>query len=156
MWRIVSLLVTVLVAEVCIAAANIDLPYELKATDHTGCYITDGHGTWPTIGMMVAFYDNPESINQTAVNALKAAIGNGCDINEPDKIGLSPLNASILFNQPILVAILLESGANPEKIIVSRKEKLNGLNTFSFLDLLIESDSQKDRRRIKNMLAPYK
>ncbi len=128
----------------------------LEASDSTGCYLSNGKEiVGPTIGLMVAAYNDSQTIlkNDQIKKIILGAIESGCDINEPDRMGLSPLNAAILFNQAEMVTILLSKGANPKNKIVSPKPNLNGLNSYQFVDFLI---SKKQRRpEIKKLLTDY-
>jgi len=62
---------------------------------------------------MAGAFREPSLGPETALKIIDVAIGAGCDIDEPDALGLSPLNAAILYNEPVLVRRFLEGGANP-------------------------------------------
>lgn len=69
-----------------------------------------------------------------------------------DNLGLTPLNAAILFNEPELVSFLISKGSDPKKIIRSPKQYLNGLNSYQLLELLINKDKATNRDSIHKML----
>lgn len=122
----------------------------LETTDDSGCYITNGEFVAPTIGLMVSAYDDPAIRNDVVIAIIEVAIAAGCDISEADSVGLSPLNAAILFNQPKLVKLLLERGANPERPIVSSRESLNGKNSYQLIDYLVSKG--KDLAEVRGLV----
>ncbi len=84
--------------------------FGLRTTDASGCRLTDGRGfEAPTIVLMAGAYDK-----LTQVRPFDTAIASGCDVDEADELGLSPLNAAILYSQPILVERFLQAGADPQ------------------------------------------
>jgi ankyrin repeat protein len=126
----------------------------LETTDESGCFTTNGTFVSPTISLMVAAYDDPKIKNHVAISIIEVAIKSGCDIEAPDSMGLSPLNAAILFNKPKLVSLLLSNGASPNKPISSPKDYLNGLNSYQLLEFL--SSKGKNLGEIKKLLAEHK
>lgn len=63
----------------------------LRTTDATGCHLTDGRGfEAPTIVLMTGAYREPFLQSDTALEIIEVAIAAGCDIDEPDALGLSP------------------------------------------------------------------
>lgn len=127
----------------------------LRTTDPSGCFTTDGRSVWPTISLMVAAYGDPKVKNDVVLKVVDRAIKSGCDISAPDAAGLSPLNAAILYNEPVLVGFLLERGADTSKRIASPKEHLNGLDSLEFVDLLMTKDKAKDRQAVKLLLEKH-
>lgn len=78
--------------------------FGLHTTDASGCHLTDGRGfEAPTIVLMAGAYDKLSEESALALKVIDTAIASGCDIDEPDELGMSPLNAAILYNEPILV-----------------------------------------------------
>lgn len=122
----------------------------LETTDASGCYLTDGNESFPTIGAMVAAFGTPGLRSEVVLEIISIAAKSGCNIHTPDSAGLSPLNAAILFNEPDLVSLLLGYGADPYRKITSSKESLNGLDSFAFIELLIKK--KQDRTEIKSIL----
>ncbi|WP_415845005.1 hypothetical protein ACMYUJ_19785 [Stutzerimonas zhaodongensis] len=122
----------------------------LRTTDATGCRLTDGRGfEAPTIVLMAGAYRERSLKSDMALKIIDVAIAAGCDIDGPDALGLSPLNAAILYNEPVLVKRFLDGGANPYAKIASQKQMLNGKDSFEFLDLLETRDKRRDRHSIR-------
>lgn len=127
----------------------------LKITDASGCYMTEGSFIEPTISLMTAAYGDPSYGKDHALKNIRVAISAGCKIDEPDRMGLSPLNAAILFNEPTLVALYLSHGADPLKRISSKKKWVNNLNSFEFLEILSKK-TKTNRESAKIELSKYK
>ncbi|WP_199930445.1 hypothetical protein [Sedimenticola thiotaurini] len=127
----------------------------LEASGKDGCYLSDGERlVGPTIGLMVDAYDHhPRLPNQVIVAVMQTAIDAGCNLNEPNAVGLSPLNAAILLNHPRLVRLLLRNGANPRLKIESPKEFIDGKDSFGLYEFL---KTRKDMSRIGEELAGYR
>lgn len=128
----------------------------IQAADSSGCYLSDGKKVLgPTIALMVEAYDNhPKLPNSVIVQVIEVAIKSGCDVEEPNNTGLSPLNASILYNSPELAKLLINHGADPKKAIVSKRTAINGLNSRQFLEYLLTRDKEKNRDAMKAILSP--
>lgn len=126
----------------------------IEASDKTGCHLSDGEKPiGNTIGLMVDAYGNhPKLENETILKIINIAIEAGCNIDETNPLGLSPLNSAILLNHPILVKLLLEHGANPRLKIFSPKKVINGKNSFDLYKLL---KAKKDMSAIGNILVGY-
>ncbi|WP_290583129.1 ankyrin repeat domain-containing protein [Ketobacter sp.] len=116
----------------------------LESTDESGCYLTDGKSIFPTIPTMVAAYDDARVDKNIVLKVIDVAVSAGCDINAPDNQGLSALNAAVLFNNPKLVELLLEYGADPSLRIASQHKNLNGLNTQEFIEYLNAKNQKRD------------
>ena len=126
----------------------------LETTDSSGCYVTDGKGmVAPTITVMVEAYGkHPRLSNDRILSVIQVASNAGCDMHVTDNVGLTPLNAAILFNEPELVSFLISKGSDPKKIIRSPKQYLNGLNSYQLLELLINKDKATNRDSIHKVL----
>lgn len=122
----------------------------LEAADSAGCYVKNGEEKLPTIGAMVALYGTPGLDNDVIIKIIDSAVKSGCNIHEPDNMGLSPLNAAILFNNSKLVLLLLNYGADPKLIISSSKPQINGLNSYEFAAYL--TSKNQNREEISNVL----
>lgn len=127
----------------------------IEASGKDSCYLSDGKEVLgATINLMVdAYDDHPKLPNQTIVAVIQTAIDAGCNINEPNAAGLSPLNAAILLNHPALVELLLKHGAKPELKIESPKKFIHGKNSFELYELL---KTKKEMSKIGQALATYK
>ncbi len=127
----------------------------LEASGKDGCYLSDGKKVvGPTIGVMVDAYDqHPRLPNPIAVAIIQTAIDAGCNLHEPNAVGLSPLNVAILLNHPALVELLLSNGANPRLIIESPKKFIDGKDSFGLYELL---KTKKDMSRVGEVLAGYR
>ena len=136
--------------------ANADNISGLKTTDKTGCHITNGDLVTPTISLMTAAYDEHSAIRSRVVLLIiKIAIKYGCPVDKEDDAGLTPLNASILFNEPGLVEFFLKSGANPGRKMVKAGEKYKDFNSYSFFEYMKEKDRSTDRTKVGTVLLQY-
>lgn len=127
----------------------------IETSGKDGCYLSNGKailGT--TIGLMVdAYDDHPKLSNETIVTVIQTAIDAGCDINEPNNAGLTPLNAAILLNHSVLVELLLKHGARPELKIESQKKFIHGKNSFELYEFL---KTKREMPKVGQALARYK
>lgn len=137
------------------SSANEIMP-GLQLTDETGCYVTDGDFVTPTIVLMTGAYNRPALDNGEVLGIINTAIAAGCRIDEADEMGMSPLNAAILYNEPELVALFLRNGADPYLKISSAKPSIDQLNSFEFLELLGKSMPTIDRAISKRELWSYR
>lgn len=128
----------------------------IRATDESGCYMSDGSFQGPTIVLATGLYNLPNVDKTHVFNIIKTAIAAGCNIEEADEVGSSPLFASILYNEPELTEFLLKHGANPYLTASSPKQYLNGLNAFEWLDFLRTHQAKKDRSKIGEILDQYR
>ncbi len=133
-------------------AEDVQKDHGLQAMDERGCVLGNAGMQAPTLTLMAAAYSESEARKEMALAQMKQALEAGCPVDEPDQMGLSALNGAILYNEPVLVKLLLEQGANPKRKIVSPKTTLNGLDSFAFLDLLDKRDGKRDRKAIGNLL----
>ncbi|SDS08174.1 hypothetical protein SAMN05216421_0872 [Halopseudomonas xinjiangensis] len=83
-----------------LALAENEQHIQLRTTDETGCYITDGKFTSPTIGVAAGLYHEAWFPKERALRIINVALASGCDIGEPDDVGSTPLIASIIYNEP--------------------------------------------------------
>jgi hypothetical protein len=100
--------------------------------------------------MVDAYGNHPKLKDETILEIITTAIKGGCDIHEASPSGLSPLNSAILLNQPVLVGLFLESGANPTLKITGSKAFLNGKDSFGLYTFL---KTRKDMAEIGRLLA---
>lgn len=127
--------------------------FGLRTTDASGCHLTDGRGfEASTIILMAGAYDKLSQESALALKVIDTAIASGCGIDEPDELGLSPLNAAILYNEPILVERFLQAGADPHRPISSPRRALDGLDSFGFLRLLQTKAPGQGRQEIGMLL----
>lgn len=128
----------------------------IQASGKDGCNLSDEKGVLgPTIGLMVDAYDNhPRLPNETIEAVIQTAIYAGCNINEQNAAGLSPLNSAILLNHPTLVQLLLSNGANPDLKIEGSKKFIDGKDSFALYEFL--NARQKMSPYIGEALARYR
>lgn len=138
------------------AIAQANNTQALRSTDDTGCYLTDGRFTGPTIVLATGLYHEPGFPKEIALKMIRVALSSGCNVEEPDEVGSTPLVASILYNEPALTKMLLDSGADPYLKISSTKKYINGLNAFQVLEFLITNQPSKDRTGLRRLLDQYK
>lgn len=125
----------------------------LKYADAQGCSIGDGTFTASTLPFLAAAYNQPGIAPATVLELIGQAIANGCPLAATDDMGLSALNAAILYNELELVRLLLERGADPRLAIASQKPALDGLDSFGWLAYLEQNDRRTDRTAIRGLLA---
>ncbi|MDR7149989.1 hypothetical protein J2W49_001944 [Hydrogenophaga palleronii] len=126
----------------------------IKTNDKTGCALSDGKTViGSTIHLMADAYGNhPKLKDETILEIITAAIKVGCNLHEANPSGLSPLNSAILLNQPVLVRLLLESGANRNLKISGSKAFLTGKDSFGLYEIL---KSRKDMAEIGSLLERH-
>lgn len=133
-------------------AEDVQKDHGLQVMDERGCVLGNAGMQAPTLTLMAAAYGESEARKDMALAQMKQALEAGCPVDEPDQMGLSALNGAILYNEPVLVKLLLEQGANPKRKIVSPKTTLNGLDSLAFLNVLDKRDGKRDRQAIRNLL----
>lgn len=130
--------------------------FGLRTKDKNPCRLTDGRGfEAPTIVLMTGAYDKLSKDKVAVLKVIDTAINAGCDIDEPDELGFSPLNAAILYNEPALVEHFLQAGADPYRRIVSSRASIDGLDAFEFLHLLMNKVPNQDRTPLRAVLERY-
>ena len=131
--------------------------FGLRTKDRNPCRLTDGRGfEAPTIVLMTGAYDKLSKDKVAVLKVIDTAINAGCDIDEPDELGLSPLNAAILYNEPALVEHFLQAGADPYRRIVSSRASIDGLDAFEFLHMLMNKVPSQDRAALRTVLDQYR
>jgi hypothetical protein len=131
--------------------------FGLRTKDKNACRLTDGRGfEAPTIVLMAGAYDKLSSEKVFVLKVIDTAISAGCNIDEPDELGLSPLNAAILYNEPVLVERFLRAGADPYRKIVSSRTSIDGLDAFDFLRLVMTKAPSQDRTALLAILDRYR
>lgn len=148
----VRLLVACLLATGLAHADDVHKDHGLQAMDERGCVLGNASMQAPTLTLMTAAYGESEARREMALAQINQALDAGCPVDEPDQMGLSALNGAILYGEPVLVALLLERGADPRRKIVSPKTTVNGLDSFAFLDMLTQRDGKRDRAAIRALL----
>jgi hypothetical protein len=110
----------------------------IETSGKDGCHLSDGKRVLgSTIGLMVdAYDDHPRLPNETILAVIQTAIDAGCNVNEQNAVGLSPLNSAILLNHTKLVQLLLSNGAKPNLKIESSKKLIDGKDSFELYELL--------------------
>jgi len=131
--------------------------FGLRTKDKNPCRLTDGRGfEAPTIVLMTGAYDKLSKDKVAVLKVIDTAINAGCDIDEPDELGFSPLNAAILYNEPALVERFLQAGADPYRRIASSKASIDGLDAFEFLQMLMTKVPSQDRTALRTVLDQYR
>lgn len=131
--------------------------FGLHTKDKNPCSLTDGRGfEAPTIVLMAGAYDKLSKDKVAVLKIIETAINAGCAIDEPDELGLSPLNAAILYNEPALVERFLQAGADPYRTIVSSRASIDGLDAFEFLQMLMNKAPSQDRAALRTVLDRYR
>src|SRR5690606_7634221 len=94
-----------------------DYPPGLSASDPNGCYLSNGSVAGATLHLMTAAHSDPSFEAEPARTLIQRAVAAGCGLHAADGEGLSPLNAPILFNDAVLVELLLTLGSDPSRRI---------------------------------------
>lgn len=150
-----EILAACLLATSLLHAEDVQKDHGLQPMDERGCVLGNAGMQAPTLTLMAAAYGESETRKDMALAQMKQALAAGCPVDEPDQMGLSALNGAILYDEPELVKLLLASGADPKRKIVSPKTTVNGLDSFAFLDLLDKRDGKRDRKAIRALLAAH-
>ena len=119
-------------ADAATQRAMLDMQY----ADEQRCFIIAGDEVRPVMPLLVSSDGLPDVVHDHVLAALDDALVRGCDINQPDLLGLSPLNTAILQGNIALVRYLVEHGADPTLPISSANEEIDGLNSAGLLDIL--------------------
>jgi len=130
----------------------------MRILDENGCtlqFVSDGTEI-PTILFAVNIYNQEGADNSAIVAAIERAVANGCRLDDTDEQGLTPLNAAILFNEPFLVGLLLEKGANPDGRIIRPGKSTDGMNSYEFIEMLSEKDRGEDRAPLRRLLEEHR
>ena len=123
-------------------------------SDKDRCYIDIADHRFPLIGYLVNAYGELGK-DDLFIREIRLAVERGCDINEPDSIGISPLNAALLYEHYFLVQELLVLGGNPHLNISSKYEEVDGKDTFEFSAFLMEKSSSDNRINIDDLIQGY-
>ena len=124
-------------------------------SDSGKCYIEITDQIFPLISYLVNAYGEVGK-DELFISEIRLAVERGCDINEPDSIGISPLNAALLYEHYFLVQELLELGGNPHLDISSKHEEIDGRDSFEFSILLLGKSSSETRIRIDDLIQNHK
>lgn len=111
---------------------------DMQYADELGCFIIHGDEVRPVMPLLVSSDGLPDVSHEHVIAALNDALARGCDINQPDLIGLSPLNTAILQGNVTLVRYLVEKGADPTLSISSPNAEIDGLDSDGLLNILFE------------------
>lgn len=87
------------------------------------------------IGLLVAAYGRVDRDNARIQSLIRLMVGLGCDVNQYNASGLTPVHNAVLFRQPELLQFLLEQGADPLLRTVAVPGKATGQKTAN-LDAL--------------------
>lgn len=129
-----------------------DYPLGLSATDPRGCYLSNSSIGGATLHLMTAAHSDPSFDAETARALIRQAVAAGCDLHETDAEGLMPLNAAILFNDAVLVELLLTQGSDPLRTIHSTRSNIHGLDSLGWLSLLEQRQPERDRSALRQLL----
>ncbi len=84
-------------------------------------------------------------------NLVKYFISKGVSINKPSTIdGYPPLHAAIINNDPDLVKLLLNNGAN-----IKQKDSSYNLTPEEFINFLLQKQPSIDRRPINKIISSH-
>ena len=145
-----ALIVTMMVANSLMAqgtTSNTAAPQamlDMQYADELGCFIIHGDEVRPVMPLLVSSDGLPDVVHDHVVAALDDALARGCDINQSDLNGLSPLNTAILQSNVALVTYLIEHGADAAAPISSMSEEIDGLDSLGLLDILSERAPEQE------------
>lgn len=111
---------------------------DMQYADEQGCFIINGDEVRPVMPLLVSSDGLPDVAHEHVIAALDDALARGCDINQPDLTGLSPLNTAIVQSNVTLVRYLIEHDADPALLISSASGDISGLDSHGLLDVLSE------------------
>lgn len=139
------------------AQDNARLQYmgDMEYVDEARCYIALDSSVQSVIPMLaLAWLEASDASQKSRIQeAFDVALVRGCDINAANFNGLAALHLAIIKGDGDFVQYLLAHGADPKLHIESTTVELNGLNSFTLLELLQEKDSAVDRRHVQKALA---
>lgn len=124
--------------------------------DSQECHIESNNISSPLIVYLVKGYDLEITNDQIFLSEIRDAVERGCDVDEPDSDGLSPLNTAILFSQLEVIDELIVLGAKPNLVINSPKKSISGKNSFEFSEWLAINDPSKKRNEANALIQKSK
>ena len=104
------------------------------------------------INFIVAGYGEPSTDDGYAKRLILDYQAYGCDINEYDATGLTPLHDAILFSQPEMVRFLLEIGADSAVPTRTRRPWDHGLNASGFASIVDDKKGTAESGSVVDML----
>ncbi|MGH8560369.1 MAG: ankyrin repeat domain-containing protein, partial [Nevskiales bacterium] len=85
------------------------------------------------VGLLTAAYGDSTSDTSRVLDVIRLLVKQGCDIDQYNASGLTPLHNAVLFRQPDLLRFLLEQQADPLLRIIAIPGKSPG-RTLANLD----------------------
>lgn len=127
---------------------------KLNHQSELACTVPGGgeNGNKPVINYIVAGYGEPTTDDEYAERLIVTYQASGCDINEYDTTGLTPLHDAILFSQPELVRFLLANGADPGVPTRTRRAWDHGLGAAEFALLIDDKKGTPESRTVVDIL----
>ena len=131
---------------------------DMQYADEQGFFVINGDEVRPVMPLLVSSDGLPDVAHDHVIAALDDALARGCDINQPDLTGLSPLNTAILQSNVKLVRYLVEHGADPALSISSSSEDISGLDSNGLLDVLSERapDQEANWQQMRDLIGAQK
>lgn len=93
----------------------------------------------PHLSWLMALYGEPDFNNEHILTAMQLMIDNGCDIDDHQHAGMSPLHEAILLKHDEVIRFLLLNGADKNNLINRPGRKSDQLNSIEFAHLLYET-----------------
>ncbi|MFQ3231599.1 hypothetical protein [Reinekea sp.] len=93
----------------------------------------------PHLSWLMALYGEPDFNNENVLTAMQVMIDNGCDIDDHQHAGMSPLHEAILLKHDKVIEFLLLNGADKKDLINRPGQKSDQLNAIEFAHLLYET-----------------
>jgi len=131
---------------------------KLKTLGVSDCKLsfTEKADTGPVIIFLVSAYGG-EGVDNNRVKAyISRFVKQGCNVDEYDMGGMTPLHGAILFAQPEVVQLLLENNADVTKKINRPNKRVDGMRPLEFAKFLLASNDTQELRNIIVILQDSK
>lgn len=127
---------------------------EMEYVDAQQCHIAVDSSVVSIMPMLAQAWTDAQGENrERARQAFEIALARGCDLNAADFRGLTALHYAILAGDSLVLAYLLEQGADPKRIIEGSGElQLDGLDSLGLLERLEKSGAPIDSAKLRDLL----
>lgn len=116
--------------------------YNFRLTKEDVNYIENRGG----LNFPIGIHDNTKRYN-----LVKFFISKGVSVNKTSAIdGYPPLHAAIIHNDPRIISLLLNNGAD-----INKKDDIHNLTPDKFLEFLFKKQPRIDRRAIKKIITAH-
>lgn len=127
-----------------------------RYVDSKGCMLSNGGETVPTISFIVGAYVEENFPKSKIKLLLKDAEIRGCDVNAYDARGHTALHMAVLDGSLDVVKALLELGADPSLEIKRPGSVMNGVDVYTYAQMLARDRPSDSRWQVIDALDTYK